>query len=1160
MPTTLISDMIPDIQTSTIGNGDISLDNNHSFFDNAYEQASARTSTDTAFDFGGDGTQDDPLPSTDKVGSYQSRDDSSLSSFDFNEFNDISKFKTRMSQQEADDARGNGSLGVTEDTGLSSVSPGQPLDEKENFYEFPLPKLETGQRVDSNDTGSQKLGSAIEVASPAIASFESSTYGGRDAQDDVFYTPKTSIREPSEATPERKASIGLKPVLNTFTPPCDSHRTTQGPAKKRKIDPRPKSSIPSALCPEEYARQGKLAAYSSRLSPYVLHPAEYSLLRGHITQAQVTTYLNIRNGILRLWTRNPMVSVTRQEAAGCARESRYFLLADIAYEWLLRQGYINFGCVEVPITAGPISRAKAKGRRRTVVIIGAGMAGLGCARQLEGLFAQLGDRWTQDGERRPRVVILEGRSRVGGRVYSHPLRTQVPGSLPNGLRNTAEMGAMIITGFEHGNPLNAIIRGQLALHYHRMKDDSRLYDVDGSKVKRRRDALVEKLYNDILERVSVYRTNAPPPQTAEGDKRPIDWGRDPTSDSGKPMSSVEDTGGFIAVLDPLKVPAKSNTVKHIPAGLDKLTGKAHLVTGSTSNAPAAQVAEAMGWKLKQNITKAHSVALDSFVQACDHPTLGGTMDEAIRQYQEVLNVTSQDLRLLNWHHANFEYANAALVGELSLGSWDQDIGNEFEGEHCEIIGGYTQVPRGLWQCPTALDVRFGLTVQSVHYDPGSIGPGGPATVVCDDGEQFEADRVVITTPLGVLKEGSIRFEPPLPDWKSGAIERLGFGLLNKIVLVYEKRFWEEHRDMFGLLNEPELLDSLNQKDYASKRGRYYLFWNCMKISGRPMLIALMAGNAAYQTEDSDTNSLIKEVTNRLARTFAPMKVPAPAEVIVTRWKRDPFARGTYSYMGPKARPGDYDTMALPLGNLHFAGEATCGTHPATVHGAYLSGLRAASEIVEQMIGPIHVPTPLVPVTTRAETVPNTPTSSVGNKNRSESTARLSSRDNRQTQNEDYEASIIGAILSEIGERPIKPGRSGINPFLLYQKDHWFICKAQCDAARKEQSGNGGLKPSKEQVRVALGQMWHNADSETKRPYLEQSTRARELADVLRAEYEKNVAVWDREAARIRREHKAQHPLQPGEGEVFAGKTAIEYGHGRRHRNISSYAEDSDDAD
>ncbi|TKA48835.1 hypothetical protein B0A49_12960, partial [Cryomyces minteri] len=866
MPTILISDMIPDIQTSTIGNGDISLDNNHSFFDNAYGQASVRTSTDTAFDFGGDGTQDDPLPSTDKVESYQSRDDSSLSSFDFNEFNDISKFKTRMSQQEADDAQANGSLGVAEDTGLSSVSPGQPLGEKDSFYDFPLPKLETGQRVDSNDTGSQKLCSAIKVASPAIASFESSTYGGRDAQDDVFYTPKSSIREPSEATPERKASIGLKPVLTSFTPPSDSHRTTQGPAKKRKTETRPKSSIPSALRPEEYARQGKLAAYSSRLSPYVLHPAEYSLLRGHITQAQVTAYLNIRNGILRLWTRNPM--------------------------WLLRQGYINFGCVEVPVTAGPIPRAKAKGKRRTIVIIGAGMAGLGCARQLEGLFAQLGDLWTQDGERRPRVVVLEGRGRVGGRVYSHPLRTQVPGSLPNGLRNTAEMGAMIITGFEHGNPLNAIIRGQLALHYHRMKDDSRLYDVDGSKVKRRRDALVEKLYNDILERVSVYRTNAPPPQTAEGDKRLIDWGRDPTSDSGKATSSMEYTGGFIGVPDPLRVPAKSNTVKHIPVGLDKLTGKAHLVTGSTFNAPAAQVAEAMGWKLKQNITKAHSIALDSFVQACDHPTLGGTMDEAIRQYQELLNITSQDLRLLNWHHANFEYANAALVGELSLGSWDQDIGNEFEGEHCEIVGGYTQ-----------------------------------------------------------------------------------------IVLLYEKPFWEEHRDMFGLLNEPELLDSLDQKDYASKRGRYYLFWNCMKISGRPMLIALMAGNAAYQTEDSDTNSLIKEVTNRLARTFAPMKVPAPAEVIVTRWKRDPFARGTYSYMGPKARPGDYDTMALPLGNLHFAGEATCGTHPATVHGAYLSGLRAASEIVEQMIGPIHVPTPLVPVTPKAETVPNTPTSSIGNKNR-----------------------------------------------------------------------------------------------------------------------------------------------------------------------------------
>jgi lysine-specific histone demethylase 1 len=59
-------------------------------------------------------------------------------------------------------------------------------------------------------------------------------------------------------------------------------------------------------------------------------------------------------------------------------------------------------------------------------------------------------------------------------------------------------------------------------------------------------------------------------------------------------------------------------------------------------------------------------------------------------------------------------------------------------------------------------------------------PGKAVKVECTNGEVFEADQVVLTTPLGVLKSGSITFQPPLPDWKQGVIERMGFGLLNKV--------------------------------------------------------------------------------------------------------------------------------------------------------------------------------------------------------------------------------------------------------------------------------------------------------------------------------------------------------------------------------------------
>ena len=52
---------------------------------------------------------------------------------------------------------------------------------------------------------------------------------------------------------------------------------------------------------------------------------------------------------------------------------------------------------------------------------------------------------------------------------------------------------------------------------------------------------------------------------------------------------------------------------------------------------------------------------------------------------------------------------------------------------------------------------------------------------------YKADAVLITLPLGVLKESlrstginGIQFLPPLPDWKTAAVNRLGFGNLNKV--------------------------------------------------------------------------------------------------------------------------------------------------------------------------------------------------------------------------------------------------------------------------------------------------------------------------------------------------------------------------------------------
>ncbi|KAL5359516.1 flavin-containing amine oxidoreductase-domain containing protein [Aspergillus floccosus] len=959
--------------------------------------------------------------------------------------------------------------------------------------------------------------------------------------DTVLATPNSSTVSTSLGSASgQKKSTSPFTLLQSIT---SSSSTTDPRATNGAFDftkYRPRSSIPARLPTGVYAQQCVAAAYACRLNPYALHKKEQEALQDHLCHLHVTVYLNIRNGILRLWTRNPMVSVTKEEAMGCAKDYRWMNLASFAYEWLVRNGYINFGCLEIPAALV----APKKGRRKegpVIAVIGAGMAGLSCARQLEGLFHHYRDSSTS-----PRVIILEGRRRIGGRIYSHPLRSLQSSELAPGLVPKAEMGAQIIVGFDHGNPLDQIVRGQLALRYHLLRDISTIYDIDGSPVDEMRDAMDERLYNDVLDRSGFYRHKSVIVPSAEGDRELIDSGRDISTSDGLTIRQYEEAraAGTIGLLLPTKRGRRG--VGHKTADI-KPTGASVTDLDSSEEHPAALTCQMMGWRLNSGFSANDTLQLDPIAKASNFQTLGAVMDEGIRQYQRMLPLTPKDMRLLNWHFANLEYANATNVGNLSLSGWDQDMGNEFEGEHSQVIGGYQQVPYGLWSLPTKLDVRTNKIVSKISYDP--TGLGKRKTVVhCEDGDSFVADKVVFTGSLGVLKHGSIEFSPSLPDWKRGAIDRLGFGVMNKVIMVFEKPFWDTERDMFGLLREPTNPDSMAQEDYSANRGRFYLFWNCMKTTGLPVLIALMAGDAAHQAEHTPDAEIIAEVTSQLRNVFKQTSVPDPLETIITRWRSDRFTRGSYSYVAAHSLPGDYDLMAQSIGNLHFAGEATCGTHPATVHGAYLSGLRAASEVIESLLGPIELPSPLVPEKVTKPDQTSTPTSSTAGRKR-KNPLELSAEATKSPEtarHEAYEQAMWAAVHAEIGPPVPRPSRSGLNPFLLYQKDYWGKCRAQCDDARRTATGNPNASAARDEIRHALGLMWRQASEGEKWPYLSKAEANRMLHADQITYWRQSVREWERKSVEIQKRWCATHPFETwvaSEAEEPSKRVATDHANG-----------------
>ena len=275
------------------------------------------------------------------------------------------------------------------------------------------------------------------------------------------------------------------------------------------------------------------------------------------------------------------------------------------------------------------------------------------------------------------------------------------------------------------------------------------------------------------------------------------------------------------------------------------------------------------------------------------------------------------LNLLYAVNTALEHEYGADISDLSLWEYDQD--GELKGEDVLFPNGYGQLAGALAE---GLDIRLGHIVRRVEYSADG------ARVTTDQGV-FEGKVVLVTVPLGVLKNNAITFEPSLPKWKTDSIARLNMGVLNKCYLKFPEVFWDEESHLLGYVSE--------------EKGQWCEWINFAALFNQPILLGFNAGEFGYEIESWTDEEIISSAMQTL-RTIYGDAIPNPEGYIITRWGRDPFAFGSYSHIPPFASGEDYDALAKPVDNLFFAGEATHREFPSTVHGAYLSGVRAAEEI------------------------------------------------------------------------------------------------------------------------------------------------------------------------------------------------------------------------
>lgn len=264
----------------------------------------------------------------------------------------------------------------------------------------------------------------------------------------------------------------------------------------------------------------------------------------------------------------------------------------------------------------------------------------------------------------------------------------------------------------------------------------------------------------------------------------------------------------------------------------------------------------------------------------------------------------------------------AWIGDLDAHGLDEDA---IDGDEVIFPHGYDELPQRI---AAGLDVRLEHVVRRVVRGADGV------RIETDRGE-FTAARAVVTVPLGVLKADAIAFEPALPPAVAEPIARLGMGVFNKIFLQFPEQFWEN--DVYAV------------RALGEAGEHWHSWYDVSAISGLPTLLTFAAGPFGRHMQNLSDEEIVADVMVAL-RVLHGAGTPDPIAHWITRWGEDPHALGSYSHLATGSSHHDHDALAGPVdGVLHFAGEATWGAEPATVGGAYASGVRAAERILGRTV-------------------------------------------------------------------------------------------------------------------------------------------------------------------------------------------------------------------
>lgn len=301
--------------------------------------------------------------------------------------------------------------------------------------------------------------------------------------------------------------------------------------------------------------------------------------------------------------------------------------------------------------------------------------------------------------------------------------------------------------------------------------------------------------------------------------------------------------------------------------------------------------------------------------------------------------------------------NAANLNDLSAEYYDHEEKNR--GNFIPECG-YGTVLQLLSE---DLRVELNTVVKQIDYNKGEF-------KIHTNNRTYRCKYVICTIPLGVLKKEIVKFNPGIPISHANAIKRLGMGLMNKIAVKFNRKFWG---DSNGLVISSDQIGKFPRIYFSSQR----VVSDCFDVKAEIRKRA--SQKALVKRLSSKSNTVIKDlgemehfgvcfVSDRFAESLEEKSDEAVIEEFlkflslrfgedvfdvgcyaVTRWGKDPFSLGSYAYWHKDSSPRDCEIMRGPIydGCFYFAGEAYYSQNIGACYGAAKIGRDAAFDLVSK---------------------------------------------------------------------------------------------------------------------------------------------------------------------------------------------------------------------